>query len=416
MIVAPLLLAPVFVAVAGFSPTHQTTSLSGIRGRLGAHQHQDEGEEGDRVLVVGKLILDKYGDPSLQRDDGKITIGGGGPQSAWGACAALAVRNVLQWKGDTWQAIDEETRDELPPKQNVSFLAPVGTKNWTPDMTDSLKSLLPMLHEPPMLVPSDEHITPTINIWHDENEVVNWMPVDGSFGEEGADGLWRNRPCAEDILRVVDGYDGDVVLHALLESGSNPAGEGLDAEPFFDEDLICRISAAGIEPIVFPDEETGVVSREDIIPVGSLIERVEASLSAAWRQSVGRGKMLLISPDRACYDALLRETDITHSKEIEFAVRDGANGSFVDRMTIPAAKLNTPDGAPINPTGAGNAYAGAYVACRSTGSTAEEAATLANAVGGAVCECENLPPWTWEVLERIAEAACEISAVRSSTR
>jgi hypothetical protein len=38
----------------------------------------------------------------------------------------------------------------------------------------------------------------------------------------------------------------------------------------------------------------------------------------------------------------------------------------------------------------------------------EEAACIANAVGAVVCEYENLPPWTWEVLDRVVEAACDV--------
>ena len=303
----------------------------------------------------------------------------------------------------------EET--DSPPNQNVTFLAPIGLKNWTPERTDALNSLLPMLSQPPILVTSNDYITPTINIWHDENEIVNWMPVNGSFGEEGADSLWRNRPCAEDILDAIKDCDGDVILHAILEAGSKPTGGGLDALPFFDPTLMNRITAAGIEPILFPKEGTGVVSNEDRNGVASLIERVGASLSASCKSSNCK-KLFVISPDRPCYDALFSDTDFADKymnvKETEFAVRDGANGSFVGELTIPSATLNTPDGTPINPTGAGNAYSGAYVACRASGSSVEEAVILANAVGGIVCEYENLPPWSWEVLERVAESACEV--------
>lgn len=52
-----------------------------------------------------------------------------------------------------------------------------------------------------------------------------WL-VDGSFGEEGAGGLWKDRPNAEDILNVIMSLDGEsVALHAILESGHNATGD-----------------------------------------------------------------------------------------------------------------------------------------------------------------------------------------------
>ena len=239
------------------------------------------------------------------------------------------------------------------------------------------------------------------------------MPVNGSFGDEGADGLWRNRPSALDILEVIDNFDRDgdedlILLHSILEAGSKAAGQGLDAMPYFNSTLMNRITTASIEPIVFPDE-SGIVSPEDTRAVHSLIKRVDASLSASCASKEDK-KMLLISPDRPCYDALFTNTGYERdgTKNAEFAVRDGANGSFIDNIKVPSATLKTADGAPMNPTGAGNAYAGAYAACRASGSSVEDAASIANAVGALVCEYENLPPWTWDVVERIAEAACEV--------
>jgi len=416
MRIVPLLLAAILVVVTGFLPPQRLDCHhGGLRGSpLFLAANNENWKENPRVIVVGKIILDKYGDPETQNDDAKVTIGGGGPQTAWGACAALAVRDMLLiCEGEKWEPVRVENKNKAatPPKQSVAFLAPIGLVNWTPEMTDSLNALLPMLQTPPILVTSNEHITPTINIWHDENEMVNWMPVNGSFSEHGADGLWRNRPCAQDILDAIKGHDGDFFLHAILESGDDPTGKGLDALPFFNATLMNRVSGVGIEPIVFPNETTGVVSCEDRIGVSSLIRKVEASLSDSCRAN-GDKKLLVVSPDRPCYNALFSDSNFTHNttntQETEYAVRDGAKGSFINQILLPPATLNTPDGTPINPTGAGNAYSGAYVACRASGSSVEEAGVLANAVGAVVCEYEHLPPWTWAVLERVAEAACEV--------
>jgi hypothetical protein len=151
-------------------------------------------------------------------------------------------------------------------------------------------------------------VTPIIHIWHNEDKIVHWKPVDGSFRKGGADGLWRNRPSTMDILDAMGGHDGDIVLHAILESGRDSAGDGLDTSPFFDPSLMKRISAASVEPIVFPDDETGIVSREDIDAVILLINGVKASLLASYCSSGDDDndkRLLMISPDRPCYDALI---------------------------------------------------------------------------------------------------------------
>lgn len=398
------------VAVAGFSsPSLYRSSTRRYWNRENTH-----------IIVVGKIILDIYGDPTIRDgvDDPKVTIGGGGPQAAWGACAALVARDLMRSRGSE---INEGMGhgggaiSSSPPKQSVTFMTPIGLENWTPSMTNELQHILPMLHTPPILFTSECHITPTIQIWHDSSEVVRWMPLNGSFGEGGAGGLWKDRPNAEDILNFITSLDVEsVALHAILESGHNATGDGLDALPFFSPSLMKRVSVASIEPIVFPDN-TGVVSSDDISNVCSLIERIEASLVASSDIKHG-SKLLIISPDRPCYNALVYfSPEYSNGKEIyeqgiEFAVRDGSNGSQVNGLAVPPATLKTADGKPLNPTGAGNAYSGAYAACRASGSSVEEAASLANAVGAVVCEYENLPSWTWQVLDRVVEATSEVSS------
>jgi hypothetical protein len=414
-------------------------------------------------VIIGKIILDIYGDPDVKEapppwigDDGTVeadaivTIGGGGPQAAWGACASLAAR-------DAWREVSVGRRDldTSPPRQDVTFLAPIGSRNWSESMTRALDALLPMLRTPPILVTSTEHVTPTIRIWHDANEIVHWTPMDDSFGMEGADGLWRDRPSAMDVIHAIGGGFGDddddddddristndddddgIVLHAILEAGYDSAGDGCDASPLYSRDLMGRVAYASVEPIVFLNGDTGIVSGEDANRLRSIINDIEASLFESSSRGGGNTKindhdgshrhddddrLLMISPDRPCYDALVSclhdvpgayDDDASRGGgrggRIEFAVRHGRDGSVVDGLHVPAASLITPDGMPINPSGAGNAYSGAYAACRGTGSTMIEAACLANAVGAVVCEYDNLPPWTWEVLDRIVEACREV--------
>jgi len=401
------------------------------------------------IVIVGKIILDKYGPPNnnnnndnnnSQKDDNNddsrgITIGGGGPQAAWGAAASLAARDYLLQK-KIYDGGDEDY-NRIIKHQKITFLAPIGTKNWTPSMTEQISQLLPPMVKV-VLIPSADHITPTINIWHDEHENVRWMPVDGSFDDVGANGLWQNRPSAQDILTAIlqeedDGSNNsnDIILHAIIESGSKPTGEGLDALPFLDNELMSRVSSAGVEPIVFADDVSGKVTYEDSYAVTTTINKIRQSFICAHRAYSSRTfdevkndgnnnkSLFVVTPDRPCYEGMISHTNFTISEGnteegnefFETIIRDGGNGCFTNNneMKMPAATLRTVDGMPVNPTGAGNAFSAAYVVCRGTGSSRKEAASLATAVGAVVCEYPHLPPWSSEVLERIVEGACEVN-------
>ncbi|KAL7498924.1 hypothetical protein ACHAWT_010274 [Skeletonema menzelii] len=384
------------------------------------HSSASESKLKAHSVVVGKIILDKYGPPN--GDDGSgVTIGGGGPQAAWGAAASLAVRDYLSNVAEKSKINDGGNAKDFilsNPKHQVTFLAPVGTKNWTPSMTEQLSQLLPPMINV-VLVPSADHITPTINIWHDENENVRWLPVDGSFENIGADGLWQNRPSSKDILSAIQDSNGndDIILHAIVESGSKPTGQGLDALPFFDDKLMSRVSAAGVEPIVFADDVSGKVSCEDSLAVTTAIRKIRQAFcrARACVKETNGNSLFVVSPDRPCYEGMTSKTNFAideggneENNEFEMIIRDGGNGSFTNEMKMPAATLRTVDKTPVNPTGAGNAFSAAYVVCRGSGSSPKEAASIATAVGAVVCEYEHLPPWSLEVVERIAEAACEV--------
>jgi hypothetical protein len=358
-------------------------------------------DRGQRVVVIGKVIIDQYGDPSkrISKDNTPtLTVGGGGPQACWGAAAALACRD-LYFKENV---PSQQFHIPAPPKQPITFIAPIGLQNWSKQHSTALESiLLPLLDVPPLLVTSEDHITPTINIWHDENEIQKWHPVDGSFDAIGADGLWRNRPSGDDILAAVQNER--IVLHCILESGSNPAGQGMDSQFLDSSELMSKIDTLGIEPIVFPDESTLKVSDKDGQSVDALISRAEKALALD-------EQLLVVTPDRACFESIFELRCNDNDATTEIIVRDGANGSFINHHHIPSATLATPNQKPVNPTGAGNAYSASYVVCRGTGSTQKEAAVLATAVGAVVCEYDHLPDWSWDVLQRIADAAKEVDA------
>jgi len=95
---------------------------------------------------------------------------------------------------------------------------------------------------------------------------------------------------------------------------------------------------------VFPNEVMRIVSHEDTIGVSSLIRRVESSLlssSSCETKQHDEKKLLIVSPERSCYDALSSHGDYSTwrnntNSQTEFTVRDGANGSFVvtDHSTL----------------------------------------------------------------------------------
>ena len=370
---------------------------------------------------MGKIILDSYGDPDARAEPGEddrggdVTIGGGGPQAAFGACCGLALADRLAECGGpgALEFACDGGGDTPPPRQAVTFVGPVGTRNWSDDMARDLSRLLPMLAVPPVLSHSDSHVTPTIDIWHDgPDESVRWRPRDGSFGESGAGGLWRERPRPDDVLRAIDeglggvggGEERGVYLHSIVEAGrGSPGREGGDAAAFLDGDVLRRISGGSVEPVVFPDE-TGTVSREDGDSALGLVATIKASLDSAGRT----GLPLVVSPDLACWEAFRSGGDFALVEDAEFAIRNGPEGCMTaDGRAVPAATLSTDE---VNPTGAGNAFAGAYFACRAAGRGVVESSIVAGAVGAVFCEHPHMPPWSWATLRRIAGAARDIEA------
>jgi len=164
--------------------------------------------------------------------------------------------------------------------------------------------------------------------------VQKWHPVDGSLDEIGANGLWRNRPSASDILAACDKNDG-IVLHCILESGSNPAGQGEDFLFLGDADLLSRIAVLGIEPIVFPDDDTLKVSDDDGVSVKKLVEKAKQSMFNI--EGNPGDKLLVLTPDRLANEDVLPTQQV---QSTEIVVRDGAHGSFIHhQQRIPSATL-----------------------------------------------------------------------------
>jgi len=330
------------------------------------------------VVVVGKIIIDEYGAPEQGRSEtSSVAVGGGGPQAAFGAAAALAVLS-----GD---------EQDPPLTQPVTLIGPVGEDDWTEREEASLRATLGGAVNSIRLLPGKSLRTPRIQIWHDNDENVQWRPLNDSFGPLGAEGLWRV-PLVSDFLGALDESE-LVSCHVIVECGANSPGDGEDSAFLLDSSVQERIQFLGIEPVVFASDETGRVEETDVESCTRRLKRI--------------GFLDFVSPD----DLLFRE--MGECERVEMGVRNGPKGSIViDRdgttTRIRAATLATKDGSPINPTGAGNAYAAAFTACRGNGASHIDSACIATAVGAVFCEYEHMPPWSASVLGRIREAANEV--------
>jgi hypothetical protein len=371
-------------------------------------------------VIVGKVIIDDYRRPDQLALEGKISVGGGGPQAAWGAAAALAVLDDQSASASTTLATTKRSTS-TPPAQPIHFFGPIG--QWSLQDDEALQKLLSPVVQYIHLIQEPSLQTPRIQLWHNEQQDIQWQPLNDSWGDRGADALWRNRPSAQDIRAAVatktattstTNSDPPTIdnLHIILEVGATAAGGGQDGLLLGDVTLMQHTKQVSVEPVAFPEETTGLVSPQDAASCQSTLARYP--------------KIDLVVPDWHLFEAL--DTDLFWRKQFpHVAARYGPKGSLAivtpDAASsllpfvwnVPVATLATPDGMPINPTGAGNAYSAAVSTCLSKGLTLSDAACIGSAVGAVFCEHEQLPPWTWETLERIQEAAKEIQEKMAMT-
>ena len=151
----------------------------------------------------------------------------------------------------------------------------------------------------------------------------------------------------------------------------------------------------GVEPVAFADADSGKLSQGDADCIVSRLSSLSPTLC-------------LISPDNEIFDAI----PPSFWNRYEVGIRKGPMGSTVleegRSIAVSAAPLATPNGAPVNPTGAGNAYAGAMTALRGRGVSLVDAACIASAVGAVFCEYDHIPPWSSTVLSRVRQATEEV--------
>lgn len=340
------------------------------------------------VVIVGKIIIDEYGAPNDEKvDPFSVTVGGGGPQAAFGAAAALAVLS-----GDV---------SDPPMKQPVTLVGPVGKEDWTSREESALRDSLGGAIDSIKLLCKESLRTPRIQLWHDDDQNVQWRPLSDSFGPLGAENLWRT-PTASEFLRAISPSE-KVICYAIVEGGANSPGDGEDSLFLLDPKVQERIQYLGIEPVVFCNDDTGRVERRDVVSCTKRLNRIQS--------------FDFLSPDIHLY----REEYFWPQTRMEMAVRDGPNGSLLvnkegEKTQIPAATLVTDNGEPINPTGAGNAFSAAFTICRGSGASIEDSACIATAIGGVFCEYKHMPPWNAAVLERIREAASEVGSKIAKAR
>jgi hypothetical protein len=165
-----------------------------------------------------------------------------------------------------------------------------------------------------------------------------------------------------------------------------------------DHTIQQKMGYLGVEPVTFVEKSTDMVSLEDST---SCIQRI---------QQLGR-TLKCVSPDVHLYAATSKD----EWAGFDLGIRNGPRGSvLIDythagrSVTIPAASLSTVDGNPVNPTGAGNAYAAALTVCRALGVPLVDAGCIASAIGAVVCEYDHIPPWTSAVIDRLRVATNEV--------
>lgn len=376
-----------------------------------------------RVFVMGKIIIDEYGSPEeIGRENiTETTVGGGGPQAAWGAAAALSVLR----------------RSSTP--QSVTFMGPVGSIDWTEREEKSLHSTLyNVLDAPYTLFKHPEYVTPRIRLWHDEQEQIQWYPLNDSFGEKsGAKALWSSTPTFKDFKDSILKYQSFFkmnnekleekgcscsVIHVIMEAGHDSPSQDWETELLLklssymseqdDSWLMSKRFILSLEPVVFPDPATGKICKEDAQHFYQQILKISTSFSKLSNGSI------CISPDYQLYQSL-HEFGLWHrfpSSIHSWAIRNGSEGSEIHfhsgdqkvRQKIKAATLQTADGKPVDPTGAGNAFASAYAASLGSGKNPIDAACVATGVGAVFCEHKHMPPYTENVLERIREVSSSI--------
>lgn len=350
-----------------------------------------------RLAVVSKIIIDTMVESGVQR------LGGGGVQAAVGAS--------LSTNGEA----------------TISLHAPVG-RDFVSTMLHNSLATRHGVDVSPVTCLESVATTPGEIIQYD-GERMKFTPV----GWDGWQELCAWVPPLEggpyDAVHVIVEGAGTGEVDAILQTCSVHENAAelpfIGIEPVMHEvnvqsvNGLCRLSR--LASLVCPDLRTAICVRRASMDRSSQFPAAidEAALTAA------RDPVELLQLAAACFDELCMQPGAY------LAIRDGAKGSYVYTRPAPGAPMRvwlacTPgnrqsewfEAIPAvalpevaDPTGAGNAYAGAFSAQLASGASALDASAVATAVGAAFCRTsEWCPPKVNETRHWVMERAGELRA------
>lgn len=329
-----------------------------------------------RVCVVSKIILDTI--------RGTQHLGGGGAQATVGVRLAA------------------------PETAQCVLVAPAGT-----DFDDSVLDGLRHDYGVGATVESLAHVPTTPGeVIRYEGEEMLWEP----HGWEGWADLCEWQPVLPpaDAYHVIVEGGGDGEVRSVQAAMAVAAGSGWQTAPLAERPLLSiepvmhEVTRGNIEDLARLSAHADVVSPD--LLTATRIARCFAGARGSGPSSVApagaeaepprsRRSLRLIS--RGCARALRLRPTAT------LAIRDGARGSYLltdGRLTHSPAVADTEV---VDPTGAGNAYAGALCAVLASGAPANEAADVASAVGAAFVAVDG-----WPALERSEWVAARAAEAR----
>jgi len=313
-----------------------------------------------RVAVLSKIILDQVVDTG-----NACRLGGGGVQAAVGV--QIAAEGTCRCR----------------------LIAPVGV-----DFDDRL---LTDLHARGV----DTSVDKLSHVRRTPGEIIRYEGEDMLWNDVGWD-QWEELCDWEPPLNTSD-FD---VVHVLVEGGG--AGElrsALAAMQHAEENGM-PLPLLSVEPVMHAVDEGSLSSlckltaRADVVSPDLLtaariahVAHDFARVHTYKRDAAAVGKADLLR-DRASLDATVRACAraLKLPSSAVLAVRDGARGSYLlhddSFLHVPALAI----GVPVDPTGAGNAYAGALCTHLASGATPADAAQVASAVGAAFCCTADFAP------------------------
>ena len=289
------------------------------------------------LLVYGKLIID-----TIRLESGtkaRNLLGGGGPQSVLGARLFT---------------------------DRVGFLTRSGT-DLEPSHFDLLQGLgadLQGWHRFPHLE------TPRIGFWYDQDQIMLEKDTDPSTVAR-QDKIW-NDILAQDLAWPAE-YEKAMGIHLVTE--------------YMDETMVHQAlklkaetgAKLSLEPIIDTIKNSNVESVKSLLPnVDIFCPDLDAALACCKTQ-----------------DPLLAASELLSMGPKNVAIRAGSQGSFVaDHSLTKAVHIPIFEVDVVDPTGAGNAYSGAFAASLIEGFSLIEAACNATAAASTVLEVAGLPKLT----------------------